>query len=80
MAEIPKDMQKLLFGMGAGWHAIFSQILNCLGLVCLIMGIISGASDEKLWLLPTYWFLAAITFMVFGLSAWLTAYHAARNG
>ena len=79
MAEIPKDVKKLLFGMGARWHAIASMILDMLGLACLIMGIISSASDEKLWLLPTYWLLAAIAFIVFGLSAWLTAYHAAKE-
>ena len=80
MAEIPQDMKKMLFGMGAKWHAWSSVILNMLGLACLIMGIIGSAYDEKLWLLPTYWLLAAIAFIVFGLSAWLTAYHAAKEG
>jgi hypothetical protein len=80
MAEVPQDMKKLLFGMGARWHAWASFILNMLGLACLVMGIISSAYDEKLWLLPTYWLLAAIAFIVFGLSSWLTAYHAAKEG
>ena len=80
MTEIPNDIKRLLFGMGARWHATASMILDILGLACLVMGIISSAYDEKLWLLPTYWFLAAIAFIVFGLSAWLTAYHAAKEG
>ena len=80
MAEIPKDMKKLLFGMGARWHAMASMILDTLGLVCLIMGIISSAMDEELWLLPMYWLLAAIAFILFGLSAWLTSYFAAKEG
>ena len=80
MAEIPQDMKKLLFGMGARWHAIAAMIQDTLGLACLIMGIISSAMDKELWLLPIYWFLAAIAFIAFGLSAWLTAYHAAKEG
>ena len=80
MAEIPKDMQKLLFGMGVKLHAIVSKVLYILGFGCLVMGIISGLMDKELGLLPTYWFMAAITFVLFGLSAGLTAYHAAREG
>jgi len=80
MAEVPQDIKKLLFGMGARWHATASMILDILGLVCLIMGILSSAFDEKLWLLPMYWLLLAIAFIVFGLSSWLTAYHAAKEG
>lgn len=80
MAEVPQDIKKLLFGMGARWHAWSSIILDTAGLACLIMGIIAGATDRELGLLPIYWFLAAIAFIVFGLSAWLTAYHAAKEG
>ena len=80
MAEIPQDRKRLLFGMGAKWHAWAAIIQDTLGIVCLIMGIISGAMDRALGLEPTYWFLAAIAFIVFGLSAWLTAYTAAKEG
>jgi putative Ca2+/H+ antiporter (TMEM165/GDT1 family) len=80
MAEIPQDMKKLLFGMGARWHAWAAVIGDSLGLVCLIMGIISGAMNEELGLMPTYWFLAAIAFIAFGLSAWVTAYFTAKEG
>jgi hypothetical protein len=80
MAEIPQDTKRLLFGMGVRWHGWAAVIQDTLGLVCLIMGIISGAMDEALGLEPTYWFLAAIAFIVFGLSAWLTSYFAAKEG
>ena len=80
MAEILKNLKPMLFGMGARWHAWAAVIQDTLALVCLIMGIISGAMDRALWLEPTYWFLAAIAFIVFGLSAWLTSYFAAKEG
>ena len=80
MQEIPKDMKRLLFGRGARWHAWAAAIQDTLGLVCLIMGIISGAMDRALGLEPIYWFLAAIAFIVFGLSAWITAYFTAKEG
>jgi len=79
MAEVPQDMKKLLFGMGARWHAISAQILDSLGLVCLIMGIVSSAMDKELGLLPIYWFLAAIAFIVLGLSASITEYFTANE-
>jgi putative Ca2+/H+ antiporter (TMEM165/GDT1 family) len=80
MTEIPKDLKRLLFGMGTRWHAWAAIIQDTLGLVCLIMGIISGAMNRELGLEPTYWFLAAIAFIIFGLSAWLTSYHTAKEG
>lgn len=80
MAEIPKDVKKLLFGMGIKWHAIASFIMNFAALICLILGIIAAAMDETLGLSANHWILIAIAFIVFALSAWLTAYHAAREG
>lgn len=80
MAEIPQDIKKVLFGMGAKWHAWAAVIGDSLGLVCLIMGIISGAMNEVVGLAPTYWFLAAIAFIIFGLSAWVTAYFTVKEG
>jgi hypothetical protein len=80
MAEIPKDMKRLLFGMGARWHATAAFVLDSLGLVCLIMGIISSAADSVIGLGASLWLLLAIAFFVSGLSAWLTAYHAAKEG
>ena len=80
MAEIPKDVKKLLFGMGIKWHARASIILDTLGLICLILGIIAAAIDTTIGLEASTWLLLAIAFMVFGLSAWFVAYHAAKEG
>lgn len=80
MAEIPKDVKKLLFGMGIKWHATASMILDTLGLICLILGIVAAAMGATLGLSADHWILIAIAFMVFGLSAWFVAYHAAREG
>ena len=80
MAEIPKDRKRLLFGMGVKWHATAALILDTAGLICLILGIIAAAADTIIGLESSTWFLMAIAFIVFGLSAWLTAYHAAKEG
>ena len=81
MAEIPQDMKKLLFGMGAKCHAISAIFFNFLGLGCLITGIVGSVKEEGLgmwW--PSDWFFLAIAFILFGVSAWLCAYFAAREG
>ena len=80
MAEIPKDTRKSLFGTGIKWHAVASFIMNWVALVCLILGIITAAMGETVGLSASHWILLAIAFMVFALSAWLTAYHAAKEG
>ena len=80
MAEIPKDVKKLIFGMGIKWHATVSIIMNSAALVCLILGIVAAAMGGTLGLSADHWILIAIAFMVFGLSAWFVAYHAAREG
>jgi len=79
MAEIPKDIKKLLFGMGIRWHAMASFIMNCVALVCLLLGIIAAAVGT-LGLSADHWLLIAIALIVFALSAWFVAYHAAREG
>ena len=80
MAEIPKTTKKLLFGMGIRWHATASFIMNWAALVCLILGIVAAAMGETLGLSANHWILIAIAFIVFALSAWFVAYHAAREG
>ena len=81
MAEVPQDMKKLLFGMGAKCHAISALVLDFLGLGCLIVGIIASATENEfgLWW-PSDWFFIAIALWVLGLWAWITAYFAAREG
>jgi len=78
--EIPKDMKFLLFGKGARWHARVQFVLNWLGLVCLIVGIVGDAINRVLGLEPTNWFIMAAALWIWGLAAWLTAYHAAKEG
>jgi len=80
MAEIPKEVKKLLFGMGIKWHAMASFIMNSIALVCILLGIIAAAVGGTLGLSADHWLLIAIAFVVFALSAWFTAYHAAREG
>jgi len=80
MAEIPKDVKKLLFGMGSKWHATVSMIVNSAALVCLILGIIAAAVGGTLGLSADHWLLIAIALIVFALSAWFVAYHAAQEG
>ena len=81
MAEVPQDVKKLLFGMGAKWHAIAAIVLDFLGLGCLIAGIVGHVTEEGIGLLwPGDWFYIAIGLWVLGLWAWLTAYFAAKEG
>ena len=80
MAEIPKDMRFMIFGKGAKWHASSMIVLNWLGLVCLIVGIVADAINMTLGLETTHWFIITIAFWLWGLASWLTAYHAAKEG
>ena len=80
MAEIPKDVKFLIFGKGVKWHARVSMIMNWLGLVCLILGIISGAINNALGLGAGNWLLLAIALWLWALAAWFTAYFAAKEG
>jgi hypothetical protein len=80
MAEIPKDVKSLLFGMGAKWHARIAFVLDVLGLVVLIVGIIADAINKTLGLETTHWFIMAIAFWVWGLWAWFAALNAAKEG
>jgi len=80
MAQVPRGLRFLLFGMGPKWHASMAQIFDWLGLACLVVGIVASAMDEKLGLGPTNWLLVAIALILFSLYAWLCAYFAAREG
>jgi hypothetical protein len=80
MAEIPQNLRFLLFGRGARWHAISSFVLDCLGLVCLVLGIIGAAGNNALGLGATNWLLLAIALFMWGFWAWICAYTAAKEG
>ena len=79
MAEIPKEMKPLLFGMGAKWHAWAALVLDYAGLACVILGVIAAATDKELGLSATHWLLTAIALILFAMWSWQTAYHAAKN-
>ena len=80
MAEVPKDMKRFIFGLGPGWHAKVSMAFNSIGMVSLILGIVSAATENSLGLGASNWFLLTITMFVWGLSAWLCAYFGAKEG
>ena len=80
MAEVPKDLRFMLFGMGARWHARSSLVLECLGIVFLILGIVADAINKTLGLETTHWFIMTIAFFIWGLAAWLCSYYAAKEG
>jgi len=80
MAEVPKNIKFLLFGMGAKWHATTSFILDFLAMAILIVAIVASATDQKLGLETIHWFILSPTLMIWGLWAWLTALNAAKEG
>ena len=80
MAEIPKELKFMLFGKGAKWHARSSVVLDFLGMICLIIGIIGSAINNPLGLGATNWILIAIALIIWGLWAWLCAYTATKEG
>jgi len=80
MAEIPKEMKFLLFGKGPKWHARISMTMNWLGLVCLILGIIAGATNNALGLGAGNWLLLAIALWLWALAAWFCSYFGAKEG
>ena len=80
MAEIPKDMKRLLFGMGPKWHAKTSMVLDGVGMITLILSIISAATNNTLGLGAGNWFLLTIALWLWGLSAWFCAYFGAKEG
>jgi hypothetical protein len=80
MAEFPEEMKSLLFGHGARWHARVAMVLNWLGLVCLIVGIIGDAANRTPGLEPINWFIMAVALWLWGLAAWITAYIATKEG
>jgi len=80
MADIPKEMRFMIFGKGAKWHARSMMVLNWLGLVCLIVGIVADAINMTLGLETTHWFIMTIAFWLWGLASWIAAYFAAKEG
>jgi hypothetical protein len=80
MTVIPENIKFLLFGFGPEMNARMALIASCMGLVTMILGIIAAATDHKLGLGATNWFLLTITLFIFGLSMWFSAYFGAKEG
>ena len=79
MADIPDNMKSLLFGRGARWHAKTAIFLDFLGMAVLVVAIIASATNKKLGLETTHWFILVPTLWIWGLWAWLSGYHAAKE-
>jgi hypothetical protein len=79
MGDIPQELQKALFGSGAGWWACAASIANLLAPICLLVGIIGDAINRTPGLEPINWFIMAAALWVAGLSAWHIAYTAAKE-
>jgi len=80
MAEIPKEVKRLLFGKGVMWHARIAMTLDLLGLGCLIVGVVGDVINRVPGLEPTNWLLVAIGFWIWGFWAWYASYSAAKEG
>ena len=80
MAEIPQNLKFLLFGKGPRWHAKVALGLDSAGIVTLILGIISAATNNALGLGSGNWFLLTIALFLWGLHAWFCAYFGAKEG
>jgi hypothetical protein len=79
MAAVPKNLKFLLFGRGPKFHATVAIVLEFLGLICLILGIVSGFKQDYVGLYSLEWFLIAIALWIWALWSWLTAYVAAKE-
>jgi hypothetical protein len=79
MVAIPKSLKFLLFGMGPRFHGIMAFVLEIIGLVFLILGMISGFTDETVGMWSTEWFLVTIALWIWALWSWLCAYTAAKE-
>ena len=79
MAEVQKGLKLLLFGRGPKFHARVSLVLEFLGLASLVLGIISGATDDDMGLGATNWILMAIAIWIWAFWSWLTAYFGAKE-
>jgi hypothetical protein len=80
MAEIPKELRSLLFGAGPKWNGRQASVFEWISFACLVVGIVSAATDHKLGLGATNWLLVAIALLVLSMYVWLSAYFGAKEG
>ena len=79
MAEIPKDVKRMLFGVSAKQQAWMMAAFVFVCWACLIVGIVGDAIDETLGLEPTSWFLISIGWLIAAVWHWFRAYHSAKE-
>jgi len=80
MSEIPQDTKFLLFGFGPKMHAQMAMVANLLGILAVILGIVSAATQNSLGLGATSWFLLTIIFFIWSISFWISAYFGGKEG
>jgi hypothetical protein len=80
MAEIPKDLKRILFMGGAKYYSRMLFFFGPLSWICVILGIVSDAIDKTLGLEPTNWFILAAISILGAMWAWFTSYFAAKEG
>ena len=78
MSQIPESIRFLLFGFGPEMAARMALVANSIGLVTMILGIVAGATGQKLGLGATNWFLLTIALLIWGLGQWMVAYLGAK--
>ena len=79
MAEIPKDLKRLLFEKNPKLCVWLSDTLTYLGVAFLLIGIVSDAMNKVLGLESTNWFIMAIGFWMLGIFAWFRGYYSAKE-
>ena len=80
MAEIAEKTKYWLFGMGPKRIALEAFTAKVTGILTLIVGIISAATNNELGLGTGNWFLLSIACFVWGILAWFIAYFGAKEG
>jgi hypothetical protein len=73
MAEISKNLQTLVFGRPK-WRAQVSIVSDWIGTICVVIGVVSDATNRVIGLEPTNWFLLGIAFFIAGFWKWAMAY------
>ncbi len=79
MAEISKDVKRLLFEKNPKLCVWMSEILTYLGVAFMIVGIVSDAMNKTLGLESTNWFILAVGFWMLGIFAWFRGYYSAKE-
>jgi hypothetical protein len=78
MSDIPESIKFLLFGFGPEMAARMALAANSIGLVTMILGIVAGATGQKLGLGVTNWFLLTIALFIWACGQWMVAYFGAK--